>query len=344
MSHSTMILPRRTATTAAISSFAKRKPRTPFLCEHQIFSLAARQFTTSHRREALGQRRDLDYAAIVPKQKSQKTMMAQNSFEKSKALPDDLGRMPNCPILSSASNLPSWLPPTFRQRLRIQWFQLKQNVQGTFTLIYLQWWDAPRDPLTNKKLSKPLELSDRTQVAMDLHKQFNTALTNGDVRTLEKVACNGLLNQAKSRIQRRKRTRTDETWKLLSYIGITYPRFLQTWPISVLLPNASARVVSDRLAPLPMPNSSFRQCTVRIRSTQYYRLSNMTEGNMKNLTEYVVIQKLTLNGKESPWKMWGTVDPNTVEEVEKMIEGGKTQDTIGGRFRDQLSGFTGFNV
>lgn len=65
---------------------------------------------------------------------------------------------------------------------------------------------------------------------------------------------------------------------------------------------------------------------------------------MKNLTEYVVIQKLTLNGKESPWKMWGTVDPNTVEEVEKMIEGGKTQDTIGGRFRDQLSGFTGFNV
>ncbi|KAK5188884.1 hypothetical protein LTR47_010851 [Exophiala xenobiotica] len=60
-----------------------------------------------------------------------------------------------------------------------------------------------------------------------------------------------------------------------------------------------------------------------------------------NRTEYVVIQKLQINVKESDWKFWGTVDPNTMEEIDKLMEGQKGQDTLAARFREQLSTVTG---
>ncbi len=60
-----------------------------------------------------------------------------------------------------------------------------------------------------------------------------------------------------------------------------------------------------------------------------------------NRTEYVVIQKLEINGKEGDWKFWGTVDPNTMEEIDKLMKGQKGQDTLAARFREQLSTVTG---
>ncbi|KAK5268703.1 hypothetical protein LTR96_006411 [Exophiala xenobiotica] len=342
MSQPARLLQRRAIHAASPLRLSSGNPRTQFLCEHQLFSLTARQFTTTRRRDAaMGGLRDVNYNSVMPKVHSQKTQMAKQTLGKERSMPDDLGRMPNSLIITPASNLPSWLPPTSRKRLRIQCFQLKTAVQSWFSIFYLQYWDAPKDPVTNKKMRKPLELSGRATIAKDLHTQFNKALVAGDTATLEKIACDGVLAKAKSRIQRRKKMNAKEDWKLMKYLGIDYPLRLQRWPISVLLPNAAARVVTDRLAPLPFPNSSFRQCTVRIKSCQWGKTASMDYARIFNRTEYVVIQKLTINGKEGDWKFWGTVDPSTMEEIEKMMEGQKTQETMASRFRETLSTMTG---
>lgn len=209
------------------------------------------------------------------------------------------------------------------------------------SIIYLQWWDAPRDPVSNKKMWKPLEFSNRVEIAKGLHQVFNRALAAGDIAVLEKVACNGLLAKAKSRIQRRKRLRLTEEWALMKYRGINYPRLLQKWPLSALLPGAAVKVVQDRLAPLPFPNSSFRQCTVRIDSVQAAKTGSMPKPDVFNLTEYVVIQKLTLNGKELPWKLWGTVEPSTMEDIDKLLGTSNVSETLSSRFRDNFSNVTG---
>ncbi|KAK5284026.1 hypothetical protein LTR14_011773, partial [Exophiala xenobiotica] len=39
--------------------------------------------------------------------------------------------------------------------------------------------------------------------------------------------------------------------------------------------------------------------------------------------------------------VWGTVDPNTMEEIDKLMKGQKGQDTLAARFREQLSTVTG---
>ncbi|KIW58898.1 hypothetical protein PV05_03392 [Exophiala xenobiotica] len=335
-------LPRRAVRAVLPLRLSNRNPRAHFLCEHQIFSLTARQFTTTrHRDAAMGGLRDVNYNSVMPKVHSSKTQMAKQTAGKERSMPDDLGRMPNSLVMAPSSNLPSWLPPTSSRRLRLKWFQLKTAVQSWFSIFYLLYWDAPKDPVTNKKIRKPLELSERATIAKGLHQQFNRALAAGDTATLEKIACDGVLAKAKSRIQRRKRVGAIEQWKHMKYLGIDYPQWLQRWPISVLLPNASARVLTDRMAPLPFPKSSFRQCTVRISSCQWCKTASMQYGQIFNRTEYVVIQKLEINGKEGDWKFWGTVDPNTMEEIDKMMEGQKGQDTLAARFREQLSTVTG---
>ncbi|KAK4937013.1 hypothetical protein LTR10_022262 [Elasticomyces elasticus] len=282
-----------------------------------------------------------NWDARLPKMHAVKTQMARQGGGNAASMPDDLGRMPNALVISSATKLPSWLPPNFIRRAKIQWLRLKTAAQDCFSIIYLQWWDAPKDPVTGKRMSKPLEFSNRTEIAKALHRTFNTALAEGDTATIEKIACTGLVNSAKSRIQRRKRMRVREEWGLRKYMGINYPRFLQKWPLSALLPGAGVKVIQDRLAPLPFPNSSFRQCTVRIDSVQLAKTASMSGNEFFNVTEYVVIQKLTLHGKEQQWKLWGTVEPSTMEDIDKLMGSTATSETLASRLRDNFSNVTG---
>lgn len=210
------------------------------------------------------------------------------------------------------------------------------------SIFYLQYWDAPKDAITGKKNRKPLELGMRNEIARSLHKTFNTALAEGDMNTLENIACDGLLQASRTRIENRKRHGTDESWTLENYRGITYPAFLEKWPLSALLPFSSTRVVSDRLAPLPFPDSTFRQCTVRIKSVQSFQAADESKPKISSRVEYVVIQRLQMNGKDPGWRLWGTVDPSTMEEIDKLFENLNGAETLAGRFKEQMSTMTGF--
>ena len=116
------------------------------------------------------------------------------------------------------------------------------------------------------------------------------------------------------------------------------------WPLTKLLPFSPARVVSDRAAPLEFDGSFWRQCIVRIQSTQWINRKKGSVDPGSPLTEYVVIQQTKVRedvmeeeetegetgghaaqprGKQDSqthrWKMWGTILPPTKAEVDALV-------------------------
>ena len=89
-----------------------------------------------------------------------------------------------------------------------------------------------------------------------------------------------------------------------------------------------ARVMSDRAARLPVNGAALRQVVVRIESEQTLTKIEgrsrkaQTEGaevrrlEKKSKTrEYIVIQRMVLDGKEREWKVWGTTEETGLDWV-----------------------------
>lgn len=88
------------------------------------------------------------------------------------------------------------------------------------------------------------------------------------------------------------------------------------WPFQFLFPFKAVKVVSDRQVELPFgQNAAIRQCTVRIKSRQTLTKSDGSPRIVKDLIEYVVIQRRLIDGEIEDWKIWGTVKPGTYEEA-----------------------------
>lgn len=181
----------------------------------------------------------------------------------------------------------------------------------------------------------PWDLVERTLVARKLHAEYYIALAEGDVSTINKIACKGLIQSSQRRIGQRPLGEA-HSFYIMEYTGITYPQFLR-WPLLSFLPFSSTKIVSDKVAPLPFgKNNLLRQCVVRLRSRQ--RLDNYDGKGPKiaDMTEYVVIQKMRIDDEDEGWKIWGTTKPSTMEDIEKIMEGSSTtprlRDTVQGQF------------
>lgn len=106
-----------------------------------------------------------------------------------------------------------------------------------------------------------------------------------------------------------------------------------------------AKVVSDRAARLRIPGAALRQAVVRIESeqslTRYSTVAKPGEGKgqqrRKEKTtetrEYLVIQRLTVKGKEGKWKVWGTTEETGVEWLEE--EARREKAEIDGSFVEE---------
>ena len=131
--------------------------------------------------------------------------------------------------------------------------------------------------------------------------------SRGDLSTLERICADGLLASFRSRIHAR--------W------AAGRPQYSLDWTIHKY--TRFARVVSNRAIRLPIPDSGLRQAIVRISSTQSLAKHDF-HGNLipgtgepKDVTEYLVIQKRLISGKETYWEVWGTVEETTVEKLEE---------------------------
>ena len=106
------------------------------------------------------------------------------------------------------------------------------------------------------------------------------------------------------------------------------------WPLCSWMPGKAYKVVNDVVGALPVSNDVLiRQVIVRITSKQKYNLNNGKGDQQKTLTEYVVLQKILFQGEDEGWKVWGTVKPNTVEEIQAMVEEDKKEGSLMDRVR-----------
>ena len=86
------------------------------------------------------------------------------------------------------------------------------------------------------------------------------------------------------------------------------------------------RIVSTRIARLPLNVSAIYQVVVKIKSMQSLKkiqkgtgaqrdvVVEETKGEPKKVTEYVVLQKRMIRGKEDPWKIWGMTEETKPED------------------------------
>lgn len=179
----------------------------------------------------------------------------------------------------------------------------------------------------------PWEIVERTLVARNLHRQFYEALAGGNISTINKIACRGLIQSSQQRIGKRRAGET-HSFHIMQYLGVQYPQFLR-WPLLSILPFSATKIVSDKVAPLPFgKNNLLRQCVVRIRTRQTLDRQDGTGPKTADLTEYVVLQRMRIEEQDEGWKIWGTTKPSTAEEIEKIMGANSTTP----RFRDALQG------
>lgn len=116
------------------------------------------------------------------------------------------------------------------------------------------------------------------------------------MEVLTKVCLEGLLASFRARIHNRLQNEHIR-WNLHRYIG-------------------APRIVSTRVAFLPVEKSALYQVVVKIKSIQSLKSSLVTDaGNTKHMVEYLVLQRRMWKGAEESWKIWGTVEETKVEDV-----------------------------
>lgn len=156
---------------------------------------------------------------------------------------------------------------------------------------------------SNRKHGLKIHFRKTAPTAVALHQQMYTAFAAGNIELLKKITCEGLYDSFASRIHTRPRGERWE-WEVIKY-------------------TSSPRVMSNRAATLPFDDAGVRQAVVRICSRQ--RLSRYKAdgslvagtGEERDVTEYVVIQRMLWEGKENDWMVWGTTEETTLEAIEE---------------------------
>ncbi|RMD41178.1 hypothetical protein DV735_g3947, partial [Chaetothyriales sp. CBS 134920] len=255
--------------------------------------------------------------------KNQKLRSSKSQMKDIKAhqVPTDLGRLPQAHLLPPLSQTLTLLGKDPRRFFRLLFHRARLSVMGPPSVWAAIRTDRKKDYITGKYVEKqPLQLKQRAQIACDLHKRLNTSISTGDLATVHEIACKGLEEKIKARQQYRTQSKLPpQTWGLVKYRGITPPAWLPFW-IANLIPFKAATVMLDFAAPLPWGRNSYlRQVTVRIRSRQVFDKGDGRGAQARDVTEYVVIQSMGLDGQQRPWRIWGSVDPLPLQDVDKAL-------------------------
>ena len=235
-------------------------------------------------------------------------------FLQSADLPDDLGLFAGTLIFPTGSNLPSvFSMPVYR--LRMEFARAWKRIKDVASIIAFKYYSGWRKTKIGFRQTAP--------TAMALHRQIYGAFAEGDESTIRDVATDGVREKLIGRMQMRPKG-TSFAWDLIRYRG-------------------QPRVVSHRASNLPIEGeddeqpSGVRQAVVRIRSVQRLtREEDMEdekdatepEQTEKEVTEYVVIQKRVLRGKQEPWKFWGTTEETTTENFDEALHAAKASKAL----------------
>lgn len=198
-----------------------------------------------------------------------------------------------------------------------------------------------KHPKTKKRLREPLFLRDRYSEARRLHKQLYESLARGDREGISKIACRGLQNALRNRLDHRRAVNGPEESWTIKYKGWTPKSEKMPWLIQALMPASvkSTRVVVDRVGQIPIgKDSSMRQVIVKIRSEQTLDKNDGKGPKTRYVEEYVVIQKMKIEGEPGNWMIWGTTQPSSEEQIDEMFKAGKQDLSAMDVFKNKLMG------
>jgi protein MBA1 len=170
--------------------------------------------------------------------------------------------------------------------------------------------------------------------AKDLHKQLYTAFAEGDVATLKDITGETLLDTFRSRLSQRQ-PHERVLWELVKYKGWTRKVMHVTVPYPM------------NVGGLPV---GLQQAIVKIRSVQRMKTGTVSqaktmgakpvattadtntevvwgESKEKTVTEYVVIQRQLVKGKQEPWHIWGFAKEFDIKELAN-AKAQKVEETV----------------
>ena len=138
----------------------------------------------------------------------------------------------------------------------------------------------------------------------------------GDAPALRRICCDGLANKLANQIEKRP-IGEKVTWNLVSWLSQPSTFF------------TGIRIVSDRATQIPeVKNSGIRQIVVRMTSRQSKSKSTPfrargkasitvpeTPAKEQDCHEYIVIQEIIWNGKNSGWRVWGHTVPSDIDRI-----------------------------
>jgi protein MBA1 len=181
---------------------------------------------------------------------------------------------------------------------RLQYFRIRLHLRDLLTLVAMKW-SSPRG---KRWYNRVLQL-DRSKVApaaVELHQNMYSAFADGNVAKLKTLCTDGIYDSFRARIGTRQPSEKVK-WELLKY--------------------NQTKVVSDRIAKLPMGDQALRQAVVRISSQQ--RLTRFVRGVKvngtgaeKDVVEYVVVQSTIRGWQPGSWKIWGTTKETTLKDCD----------------------------
>lgn len=175
------------------------------------------------------------------------------------------------------------------------------RLRDRFSLLVLKL-ASPQDKAAGRfaRLVK-LHRGQLAPTGMALHRSMYEAFAQGDTSTLRRLCTDGVFDSFAARIKARPRGEKWQ-WEIVKY-------------------NRNPKLISDRGARFPVDGAAVRQAVVRIASKQ--RLTRFRgdgqvvpgTGKEKDVVEYVVLQKIYRDWKGGEWKVWGTTEETTLEDV-----------------------------
>jgi len=148
------------------------------------------------------------------------------------------------------------------------------------------------------------------------------------------MACTGLKQQLKVRFDQRELSRLPKEKWTVTYRGWT-PGPKVWWIFQTLCPPRfkSTQILVDSEAQIPLgEHATMRQVIAKIKTKQTLDKNNGEPPKTRRKDEYVVIQQMRTEGLTDKWMIWGTTQPSTDQQIDKLIEHSAQQE----KFRDKV--------
>lgn len=175
----------------------------------------------------------------------------------------------------------------------LEWFKYKT------TMFKLEWFKLPT-------------------IAQSLYEEMYTGFAQGDLNTVQRRLCEGVYTSLEARIQARP-PNTKLKWTLHRYLE----------PLRIVSYRATLMSSDEQRH----ERSTIQQVVVKVRSMQSLNKVKrvrakdgtvtevLEEGSVgagtqgREVTEYLVLQKMRRRGKPGEWMVWGTTEESTAERL-----------------------------